>query len=172
MFRARGEAKSQMDQVASSKSCPDCASQMPDTAIFCPGCGRSMYAPERATGRVGVFSETVAGALAYLSFIPALTFLLREPYRSNHFVRFHSVQCLLCWLVGIVIACVLRLLVFLIFWIPTLGPLLFVVIATVSALAAFLLWIVLILKAAHGEAFKLPWIGHYADYYSQPRPGR
>jgi uncharacterized membrane protein len=161
-----------MDQVASSKSCPDCASQMPDTAIFCPGCGRSMYAPERATGRVGVFSETVAGALAYLSFIPALTFLLREPYRSNHFVRFHSVQCLLCWLVGIVIACVLRLLVFLIFWIPTLGPLLFVVIATVSALAAFLLWIVLILKAAHGEAFKLPWIGHYADYYSQPRPGR
>jgi uncharacterized membrane protein len=161
-----------MDQVASSKSCPDCASQMPDTAIFCPGCGRSMYAPERASGRVGVFSETVAGALAYLSFIPALTFLLREPYRSNHFVRFHSVQCLLCWLVGIVIACVLRLLVFLIFWIPTLGPLLFVVIATVSALAAFLLWIVLILKAAHGEAFKLPWIGHYADYYSQPRPGR
>jgi uncharacterized membrane protein len=161
-----------MDQVASSKSCPDCASQMPDTAIFCPGCGRSMYAPERATGRVGVFSETVAGALAYLSFIPALTFLLREPYRSNHFVRFHSVQCLLCWLVGIVIACVLRLLVFLIFWIPTLGPLLFVVIATVSALAAFLLWIVLILKAAHGEAFKLPWIGNYADHDSQPRPGR
>jgi len=131
-----------------------------------------MNAPERAAGRVGAFSESIAGALAYLSFIPALMFLLREPYRSNHFVRFHSVQCLLCWLVGIVIACVLRLLVFLIFWIPTLGPLLLVVIATVSALAAFLLWVVLILKAAQGEAFKLPWIGNYADHYSQARPGR
>jgi len=162
-----------MDQVvASSKSCPDCAAAMPENAGFCPACGRSMNAPERAEGRVGAFSESIAGALAYLSFIPALMFLLREPYRSNHFVRFHSVQCLLCWLVGIVIACVLRLLVFLIFWIPTLGPLLLVVIATVSALAAFLLWVVLILKAAQGEAFKLPWIGNYADHYSQARPGR
>jgi uncharacterized membrane protein len=157
-----------MDQlVVSSKSCPDCSSQMPEAAAFCPGCGRSMYTPERASGRVGVFSEGIAAALAYLSFIPALIFLFREPYRSNRFVRFHSVQCLLCWLVAIVIASLLRLLSLVIFWIPVAGPLLFVVIAAISALAAFLLWIVLIVKSAQGETFKLPWIGNYADHYSQ-----
>lgn len=162
-----------MDQaVVSSKSCPDCSGQMPDAAAFCPRCGRSMNAPERAQGRVGVFSESIAGVLAYLSFIPALTFLLLEPYRSNRFVRFHSQQCLFCWLVAIVIATLLRLLSLVIFWIPRIGPLFLVLIATVSALAAFLLWIVLIVKAAQGEAFKLPWIGDYAEQHAPTNPGR
>ncbi|HTS08902.1 MAG TPA: hypothetical protein VMP68_25250 [Candidatus Eisenbacteria bacterium] len=162
-----------MDQVVvSSKSCPDCSSQMPDTAAFCPGCGRSMIAPERAVGRVGVFSESIAGALAYLSFIPALIFLFREPYRSNYFVRFHSVQCLLCWLIGIVMACMLRLLSVVVFWIPMVGPLLLAVLATVSVLAAFLVWIVLIVKAAQGEMFKLPWVGDYAAQHAQRSPAR
>jgi uncharacterized membrane protein len=162
-----------MDQaVVSSKSCPDCSSQMPDDAAFCPRCGRSMNAPERAEGRVGVFSESIAGALAYLSFIPALTFLFLEPYRSNRFVRFHSLQCLLCWLVAIVIATLLRLFSLVIFWIPRIGPLFLVLIATVSALAAFLLWIVLIVKAAQGEAFKLPWIGGYAEQHAPAQPHR
>ena len=161
-----------MDQlVVSSKSCPDCASAMPDIAVFCPGCGRSMNAPERAQGRVGVFPESIAGTLAYLSFIPALAFLLREPYRSNRFVRFHSIQCLLCWLLGIVIASLLRILGLVVFWIPRAGPLLLVLITTVSALAAFLLWIVLMVKAAQGETFKLPWIGDYAEQHAQPGPG-
>ena len=102
----------------------------------------------------GTADSSVAAALAYLSFIPALIFLFREPYRSNRFVRFHSVQCLLCWLVAIVIASLLRLLSLVIFWIPVAGPLLFVVIAAISALAAFLLWIVLIVKSAQGETFK------------------
>ena len=162
-----------MDQaVVSAKSCPDCSSQMPDAAAFCPRCGRAMNAPERAVGRVGPFSESIAGALAYLSFIPALTFLFLEPYRSNRFIRFHSLQCLLCWLVAIVIATLLRLFSLVIFWIPRIGPLFLVLIATVSALAAFLLWIVLIVKAAQGETFKLPWIGDYAEQHAQPSPGR
>jgi len=159
-----------MDQVVvSSKSCPDCSSQMPETAAFCPGCGRSMIAPEPAVGRVGVFPVGIAGALAYFSFIPALIYLFREPYRSNYFVRFHSVQCLLCWLIGIVMACVLRLFSVVVFWIPMVGPLLFVVIATVSVLAALIFWIVLIVKAAQGEMFKLPWIGDYAEHYAEPK---
>jgi len=71
-----------------------------------------------------------------------------------------------------VIACVLRLLSVVVFWIPMVGPLLLVVITTVSVLAAFIFWIVLIVKAAQGEMFKLPWIGDYADYYAQPNSGR
>jgi len=29
-------------------SCPDCAFRMPETAAFCPGCGRSMHKPKAA----------------------------------------------------------------------------------------------------------------------------
>src|SRR5437899_1404024 len=84
--------------VEPSKSCPDCARPMPVHAAFCPGCGRSMQSSPRAEGKVGAFRESIAGALAYFSFIPAGVFLCIDPYRTNRFVRFHSVQCLLLWL--------------------------------------------------------------------------
>ena len=153
--------------VASEKSCPECASQMPDTAAFCPGCGRSMNAPALAEGRVGIFSVRIAGALAYLSFIPAVVFLLKEPYRSNGFLRFHSVQCLLLWLACIALGSVLRLLGLVMFWIPVIGPLLLMVMVTISCLGAFLLWIVLVVKAAQGETFKLPFIGDFAQQHAE-----
>ena len=35
-------------------------------------------------------SDTAAGALAYVTIIPAIIFLLVEPYNKNSFVRFHS----------------------------------------------------------------------------------
>lgn len=153
-----------MDEVVvSSKSCHDCASQMPETAAFCPGCGSSMSTPDRAESKVGIFSENIAGALAYFSFIPAAIFLFFNPYRSNQFVRFHSLQCLFCWLVGVLLAATLRLLALAFFWVPTVGPLLLVLIGGVLALAAFLLWIVLIVKALQGEILQLPWIGDWAE---------
>lgn len=164
MFPARGKRECYMDQLAvSSKSCPGCASDMPETAAFCPGCGRIMQETPRAHGKVGAFPENIAGALAYFSFIPAVIFLLIQPYRSNHFVRFHSVQSLLFCMATVAFASVLRLLSLVISWIPRVGPLFFVLIATVSGLAAFLVWIVLLVKALQGEMFQLPWIGALAE---------
>src|SRR5690242_12854170 len=85
-------------------SCPACEVRMPEAAAFCPGCGRRMIAlptPEvPAKGKVGLLAENIAGALAYFTLIPAIVFLVREPYRRNRFVRFHSVQCLLVWATG------------------------------------------------------------------------
>ncbi len=162
-----------MDQLAvSPKSCPACASEMPETAAFCPGCGRTMQVTSRAQGKVGAFPETIAGALAYFSFIPAIIFLLVEPYRSNHFVRFHSVQSLLFCLASVAIASLLRLLSLVISWIPRVGPLFLVLIATVSGLAAFLVWIVLVVKALQGEMFQLPWIGALAEKRANPSETR
>ena len=159
-----------MDQLAvTSKSCPDCASDMPETAAFCPGCGRIMNVTPRVHGKVGAFRETIAGALAYFTFIPAILFLLVEPYRSNHFVRFHSIQCLLLWLASLAIASVLRLLALVVSFIPRMGPLFLMLIATFSALAAFLVWVVLIVKALQGEMFPLPWIGTLAQERAHPR---
>ncbi len=39
-------------------------------------------------------SDTAAGALAYVTIIPAIVFLLVEPYNKNSFVRFHAWQCI------------------------------------------------------------------------------
>jgi uncharacterized membrane protein len=141
---------------------------MPDTAAFCPECGRSMPSTERALGKVGALPENIAGALAYFTFVPAIVFLLVDPYRKNRFVRFHAVQCLLVWLVGAVVALALRVLGMAVFLIPILGPLLVVIASVAAMLAAFLLWVVLTIKALQGEMFSLPWIGPVAQRHSDP----
>jgi uncharacterized membrane protein len=151
-------------------SCPECTAQMPATAAFCPGCGRSMMTTTttelRADGKVGVFPENIAGALAYVTFIPALVFLLRDPYRKNAFVRFHSVQCLLLWVAALAAASALKLAAILLFLIPVAGPLAALLLSVVVGLACVVTWLVLVVKAAQGEAFRLPVLGDFAEQHS------
>lgn len=168
-------------------SCPHCAAQMPGTAAFCPGCGRSMpgqskpdqSTPDqsmpnpsildqttptepRAQGRVGALPETIAGVLAYFTFVPAVVFLVLDPYSKNRFVRFHSVQCLLLWAASALFAIALKLASVVLFIIPVLGPLLVYLVSTVVGLAAVVIWVVLVVKAFQGEMFKLPLLGDFA----------
>jgi len=123
----------------------------------------SASSPNRAAGKIGFLPEAVAGALAYLTFIPAIIFLFREPYNQNRFVRFHSVQCLLWWVAGLATAAALRLIGIVLFMIPVAGPLLASLIWVVVGLAAFIIWLVLIVKALQGEMFKLPVLGDFAE---------
>ncbi|MGA8503640.1 MAG: zinc-ribbon domain-containing protein [Candidatus Sulfotelmatobacter sp.] len=143
-------------------SCPHCAAEMPDTAAYCPGCGRSMLPVERVRGMVGMLPETLAGALAYL-LLPAIGFLLVAPYNKNRFVRFHSFQCLGFFLVGVVVVATLRVLGFLLYFVPVIGHFLVWLVSMVVALAFFMVWVVLIVKALQGEMFKLPLVGEYAE---------
>jgi len=174
-------------KTAPLMSCPHCAAQMPATAAFCPGCGRPMRGQStpgqsmpdqsvpadsmpgestetepRAQGRVGALPENIAGVLAYFTFIPAVVFLALDPYNKNRFVRFHSVQCLLLWLASGLFAIALKLASVVLFIIPVLGPLLVYLVSTVVALAAVVIWMVLVVKAFQGEMFKLPLLGDFA----------
>ena len=144
-----------------SISCPHCAVSMPETAAYCPGCGRSMLPVERACGTVGALPETLAGALAYLTIIPAIVFLFVEPYSKNRFVRFHSFQCVGLWLVVVVVGALLRVVGFVVFFIPMFGPLLVWLVSGISILAFFAVWVVLVVKALQGEMFKLPAGGRF-----------
>jgi uncharacterized membrane protein len=119
-----------------------------------------MEAPARGT--VGVFPENMAGALAYLTFIPAIVFLLLDPYKKNRFVRFHALQCLLLCGVSILAGVALKLASVVLFIIPVLGPLLMVLVSIVVALAAAVIWLVLVVKAFQGVTFKLPVLGDFA----------
>ncbi len=125
-----------------------------------------MHVEARAQGSVGVLPENVGGALAYFTFIPAIIFLVVEPYKKNRFLRFHSVQCLLLWAAAILIAIALKLASVVLFIVPVLGPLLVWVVAAVVVLAAIVIWLVLVLKAFQGEMFHLPMLGEFAAQYA------
>ena len=103
------------------KSCPECTAQMPDSAAFCPGCGRSVQSDSVARQRRTVTRDNFLAACAYFTFLPALAFLLLDRYRGNWFVRFHSVQCLLLWLVSVAAAVLVRLLTLLLLFVPMIG---------------------------------------------------
>ncbi len=136
---------------------------MPDAAAYCPGCGRATAPVERANGTVGALPETLAGALSYFTIIPAILFLLIEPYNKNRFVRFHSFQSLGLSLVALIVGALLRVVGFVVFFIPMFGPLLVWLVSGIVILAFFVVWAVLVVKALQGEIFKLPVVGDFAE---------
>jgi uncharacterized membrane protein len=139
---------------------------MLDTASFCPACGHGMRPVERVQGNVGGLPQTVAGALAYCTILPAIFFLLVEPYSKNRFVRFHSFQCIGLWLAALVIGAALRLAGFLLFFVPLLGHLVVLLLSMVVTIGFFVTWVVLIVKALQGERFELPVIGKFSEQIS------
>jgi uncharacterized membrane protein len=126
-----------------------------------------MQLAARGEGKVGRLPVKVAGGLAYLTFIPAIIFLLLEPYKTNRYVRFHSFQCLLFSGAVVALAAALRLAGLALFIIPVLGPLLMVLVDVVAALAAIFIWLVLLVKALQGEMFRLPVLGGIAVRYAE-----
>jgi uncharacterized membrane protein len=97
-------------------------------------------------------SDNAAGALAYVTIIPAIVFLVVEPYNRNSYVRFHSWQSIFLGIVAFVVDTVLS-------FIPIIGWILIPFV-----LIGFLIvWIIVIMKAFKGERFKLPFIGKYAE---------
>lgn len=127
-----------------------------------------MKTEPRAQGeeKVGALPQNIAGALAYLTFIPAIIFLVIDPYNKNRFVRFHSIQCLLSWTAGTLLAIGLKLSGLVLFHVPTLGPLVIVLLWGTAVLAVVMIWLVLIVKALQGEMFMLPVLGNFAELYA------
>lgn len=136
---------------------------MPDAAAFCPGCGRRMIVAPAAVGTTGWLKENVAGALAYVTFIPAIIFLRVKPFSRNQFVRFHSFQSIFLTLAVVVGAIALRFLFLGLAMIPWVGYLLAWLAVLLSSLAVLILWLVVVVKALQGERFKLPMLGDFAE---------
>lgn len=109
------------------------------------------YSPATQPAQSGL-SDTAAGALAYVTIIPAIIFLIVEPYNKNSFVRFHSWQSIFLGIAAFVVDTVLS-------FIPIFGWILIPFV-----LIAFLVvWIILIMKALKGQRYKLPIIGKFAE---------
>ena len=93
----------------------------------------------------------IAGLLCYLGgWITGIVFLVIE--QKNKFVRFHALQSIVTFGALTVASALLN-------WIPFFGGFL----SAVIGILAFILWILLMVKAYQGELYKVPVAGHVAE---------
>src|SRR5580700_2079179 len=136
--------------------CNMCGAQIADGTTTCATCSsRAAAAPVAAASGM---TDNVAGMLAYVTFIPAIIFLVTPPYNQSRFVRFHSYQSIFLFVAVVAIQVALSVLTVVPFLIFITAPLHMLV-----ALGAFILWIILLLKANQGQMFKVPVIGDLAE---------
>ena len=124
--------------------------------------------PPPSTAGSGL-SETAAAAIAYVTFIPAIIFLVIEPYNKIPLVRFHSYQSIALTVVYFALWIVLTVLSVAMAFIP--GFFVFSMIFHLLQLAIFIgffvLWLMAIIKASKGEWYKVPMIGDWAQKQAQ-----
>jgi uncharacterized membrane protein len=103
-------------------------------------------------------SENAASGLSYVTFVPAVVFLLTGPYNQNLVVRFNAWQsvflnvaslaaCLGLYALGII---------------PIMN-LLDVILIPLVLMIFFVLWITLMVGTLHGRRVKLPFLGDLAE---------
>jgi uncharacterized membrane protein len=159
---------------------------MPDISEFCPRCGRPVregtsFAPDpeelvqaerdeeveemeeeaRPVLPPVAQSDRFVGALAYLTFIPALVFIFLKQFQQRKFVRFHAFQSVFFW--GLVIVLLLGG-----FFASAIGLVFFwLLVGALVTLALFFTWALLSIKALQGEYFELPWLGALAEQQAE-----
>jgi uncharacterized membrane protein len=138
--------------------CSTCGAQIAD-GTTCPACAnRGASATIAAPANAGGMAENVAGMIAYVTIIPAIIFLVMEPYNKNRFIRFHAFQCLFFAVAWTVLWIGLSIIAH----IPIFGWLT-VLIWPLISLAGLILWVILLLKANQHQMYKLPVIGDMAE---------
>jgi uncharacterized membrane protein len=135
--------------------CPSCNTETGSNSTYCPHCGANTATGAAAAAipaQQGGLSETAAGAIAYITIIPAIIFLVLEPYNRSSFVRFHSWQSIFLGVAALAVNLILGI-------IPIIGWILMFPVG----LGLLVLWLVAIVKASKGERFKIPFIGNFAE---------
>jgi uncharacterized membrane protein len=140
--------------------CASCGSQVEGS--FCAKCGTRVGAavpasgpPVQATG--GAMADNVASALCYvLGLITGIIFLVLAPYNRNPVVRFHAFQSIFLHVACIVLAIGINIVIGIV------GMFSLYFLTSLVWLAAFILWIYMIIQAYQGKTVELPVIGPLA----------
>lgn len=96
-------------------------------------------------------ADNVAGALAYITILPAILFLILPDYNKRPFVRFHAFQCIALAVCAFALSAIMI--------IPILGW----IVGIVGDLALLVMWVMCIMKAYQGERWKVPVLGNFAE---------
>lgn len=142
---------------------------MPEISVFCPGCGRAVHTEDEGAPPTVVEplrGAALLGAVSYFTPLPAAMFLAVPVIRRDNFVRFHALQSILFAIAALFIAGLSRLLFALLALLGSMGFLLAWLAVGLVSLAVLFSWVVLVLKAAMGESYKLPWVGPLAERFS------
>lgn len=137
--------------------CSVCGTQIADGGTVCAACSGRGVAAQPLVATSGL-ADNVAGMLAYVTIIPAIIFLVVEPYNRSRFIRFHSFQSIFFTVAIVAIHIALSIVAVVPFLVFITLPLHMLV-----SLAALVLWIILLLKANQGQMYKLPIIGDLAE---------
>ena len=110
-----------------------------------------------------VLSYNAAGAISYLTFIPAAVFLLIAPYKDSQCVRYHAWQSILLCIVAFAVDIVLGAIALLTLFMGTLA-----LVYTLRLLSLFwlVMWLGCVIQAINGKRLKLPVIGGIAEKLS------
>ncbi len=103
-----------------------------------------------------VFHENSLGALAYVTFVPAIYFLLVTRYKKSATVRFHAWQSLELNLALFIATYALALTM-------AFGPVVYVGLLSAAWVSATLLWVFCGMNALHGRRRVLPLLGPLAE---------
>lgn len=106
------------------------------------------------------FSDNAAGGIAYITFLPALVFLVLPPYNASPYVRFHAWQSIFLNIVAFVVEIVAGYVLgltrsFIPLGLSTVWP--------VFDLIWLIVWILCVVKAVNGQSFKIPVLGTLAE---------
>jgi uncharacterized membrane protein len=160
--------------------CPVCYNEVSPQNAFCDRCGAPIAVAATGAGPAGEgvppstnyvvqpvaissgLSENAAAAIAYLTIIPAIVFLVLEPYNRIPLVRFHSWQSIGLGIAAFLLQVLIAIAQMTLHFIPGIF-LLFALLHLALAVGLFILWLLAILKASRGEWYKLPLIGDFAE---------
>jgi uncharacterized membrane protein len=119
------------------------------------------YVPSAPAATAGL-TDNIAGALAYITIIPAIIFLVLEPYNKVPFVRFHSFQSIAFCVAAFILNIALMIAEGFLHFIP-MSIFLFGAVNMLVGLALFVAWVLVVIKAFQGQWYKLPIIGDFAE---------
>lgn len=109
-------------------------------------------------------SDNAAAAIAYITFVPAIVFLIMPPYNSSPYIRFHAWQSIFLSIAAFIINVALSfVLTFTVSMLPFGSYFLGRMIWMLVELGWFVIWLICFLQAMNGKRFKLPVLGDLAD---------
>ena len=171
--------------------CPVCSREVDSQSSFCASCGAPLGATAPPTPRytnvpnpapgggytpvpaqpvyaqqpIGMnagLSDNTAAALSYITIIPAIVFLVLEPYNKVPLIRFHAWQSMLLFIGAVVLQFAVGMMHVFLHFIPLIW-ILFALVQFLIGIGLFIVWLIAILKASKGEWYKIPVIGDFAE---------
>jgi len=143
--------------------CCQCGQKVGDRDVYCAACGARQPKLAPAGDDLRGISPRTAALLCYIpiiGWIIAIVVLASARFRNDKRVRFHAFQGLYLFVAWLIVDWVISpLFSFPSFW----GPPFHRVFPALMKLALFIAWIMMMIKTAHDEDYKLPILGELAE---------